>query len=149
MMTAKAGTLNAPTGCLSNASVTAFFAAASPMPPALQARVTQEIAPLAQLPTLQARASLQQEDLPGLQARIARQLQDLPTLQARIDNRPPLAQQARGAAGGDTIHYNITIHAAPGTDGQDLSRMVRDEIERLDRQRNIRKRSQLSDYDSY
>ena len=87
--------------------------------------------------------------LPTMQARVTPQLNDLPALQARIDNRPPLAQQARGAAGGDTIHYNITIHAAPGTDGQDLSRMVRDEIERLDRQRNIRKRSQLSDYDSY
>ncbi|MBN8263050.1 MAG: phage tail tape measure protein [Xanthomonadales bacterium] len=73
-----------------------------------------------------------------------------PALQPRIDNRPPLAQAARGmAGGGDTHVYHITIHAAPGTDPQDLSRMLREELERLDRERSVRRRSKLSDYDSY
>lgn len=63
-----------------------------------------------------------------------------------LDTRPPLTG-ARSAMAGGGATYNITINATGGAQAQDIARMVRDEIERLERNRTARSRSELSDYD--
>ena len=66
----------------------------------------------------------------------------------RVDPRPPLAAAAPGRAagsGGNTYHINIT--APPGGNAQDIARLVRDEIERLEHHRRVRHRSEMSDYE--
>lgn len=62
-----------------------------------------------------------------------------------IDSRPPIAPRAAAtAAAGPT--YNITINAPAGAVAPDIARLVRIEIERLERERSARTRSGLSDY---
>lgn len=63
-----------------------------------------------------------------------------------LDHRPPLAAGARGGAA-ISATYNITINAAPGQSGQDIAALVRAEIERIEHQRRVRTRSELSDYE--
>jgi len=64
-----------------------------------------------------------------------------------LDTRPPLAPRpaAQPADGGVQIGA-IHIHAAPGMDPQAIARAVRQEIERLERDRAARRRSGLYDY---
>ena len=106
-----------------------------PMPPALQARVAPEIAPIA--------------PLQALQARVNPQLQDLPALQARIDSRPPLNADAGGAQPVRVVEhrtYEININAAGG-DPREIERAVRRAIEDLENERRVRRRAALTDYD--
>lgn len=65
-----------------------------------------------------------------------------------FDTRPPLAAAAAGAsAAGGGVHIGaIHIHAAPGMDAEAIARAVRQEIERLERDRAARRRSGLYDY---
>lgn len=63
-----------------------------------------------------------------------------------LDSRPPLAARAPAAAagtGGNT--YNVNINAAPGMDPGAIARMVRAELERLEREKGARARSSLFD----
>ncbi|ADU99018.1 phage tail tape measure protein [Alicycliphilus denitrificans] len=68
----------------------------------------------------------------------------------RFDSRPPLSAASLAAApapmaAGST--YHITINAAPGMDGQAVARAVAAELDRRERQKSARVRSQLSDID--
>lgn len=95
--------------------------AASPIPPALQARVTPALAPLAQLPALQ----------------------------ARIDSRPPLSASAGAGQPVRVVEhrtYEININAAGG-DPREIERTVRRVIEDLENERRVRGRAALTDYD--
>lgn len=63
-----------------------------------------------------------------------------------LDSRPPLAARAPAAAagaGGNT--YNVNITAAPGMDPAAIARMVRAELERIEREKGARARSSLFD----
>ena len=63
-----------------------------------------------------------------------------------LDSRPPLAARAPAAAaagGGNT--YNVNINAAAGMDPAAIARMVRAELERLEREKGARARSSLFD----
>ncbi len=63
-----------------------------------------------------------------------------------LDSRPPLAARApaaAAAAGGNT--YNVNINAAAGMDPAAIARMVRAELERLEREKGARARSSLFD----
>ncbi len=65
-----------------------------------------------------------------------------------LDSRPPLAARAPAAAagaGGNT--YNVNINAAAGMDPAAIARMVRAELERLEREKGARARSSLFDQD--
>lgn len=65
-----------------------------------------------------------------------------------LDSRPPLAARAPASAaagGGNT--YNVNINAAPGMDPAAIARMVRAELERLEREKGARARSSLFDQD--
>lgn len=65
-----------------------------------------------------------------------------------LDSRPPLAARAPAAAagaGGNT--YNVNITAAPGMDPAAIARMVRAELERIEREKGARARSSLFDQD--
>ncbi|MFJ2987731.1 phage tail tape measure protein [Collimonas sp. NPDC087041] len=65
-----------------------------------------------------------------------------------FDTRPPIAPRAPGAGmviQGDTIQ--ITVTAAPGMDEQAIARAVAQAMEQRDRQKAVRMRSSLSDYD--
>ncbi|MFJ2986591.1 phage tail tape measure protein [Collimonas sp. NPDC087041] len=65
-----------------------------------------------------------------------------------FDTRPPIAPRAPGAGmviQGDTIQ--ITVTAAPGMDEQAIARAVAQALEQRDRQKAVRMRSSLSDYD--
>lgn len=65
-----------------------------------------------------------------------------------IDNRPALAGRSPAAASGGGLSIGaIHIHAGAGVDAQAIAKAVRDEIERLDRERGARRRSSLSDID--
>ncbi|MNI95580.1 hypothetical protein D3C73_1538680 [compost metagenome] len=61
-----------------------------------------------------------------------------------IDNRAPVAPQA-AATYDSHDHYEINIHTTPGMDAQAVARAVRAELARIDQQKSVRKRSQLSD----
>lgn len=50
-----------------------------------------------------------------------------------------------GAAAGNTYHYEIHVHAAPGMDAQALAQEVRRQLDERDRQQAARKRSALYD----
>jgi len=63
-----------------------------------------------------------------------------------IDHRAPVSP-ALAAGGGVGVTYNITIHAAPGSQAQDIAQLVRAELERIERERAARRRSGLGDYD--
>lgn len=68
-----------------------------------------------------------------------------PTL--RFDNRPPLAAPRAAAPvtiGGDTININIQVPA--GADPAAIAKAVRAELERLERERNARRLSSMTDY---
>lgn len=54
---------------------------------------------------------------------------------------------APGAWGGGGDTYNVAIHAAPGMDAQALARLVRQEIERLQRAREGDRRAAFADRD--
>lgn len=63
-----------------------------------------------------------------------------------LDSRPPLAARApasAAAAGGNT--YNVNINAAAGMDPAAIARMVRAELERIEREKGARARSSLFD----
>jgi len=65
-----------------------------------------------------------------------------------LDSRPPLAARAPASAaagGGNT--YNVNINAAAGMDPAAIARMVRAELERLEREKGARARSSLFDQD--
>ena len=66
----------------------------------------------------------------------------------RFDTRPPLlaagAPGAASRAGGNS--YSITIHAGAAK-AEDIARLVREEIDKLEHQRGVRGRSSMSDYD--
>ena len=65
-----------------------------------------------------------------------------------LQSMPGLRGAARGCgtgSGGNTYHINIT--APPGGNAQDIARLVRDEIERLEHHRRVRHRSEMSDYE--
>lgn len=66
-----------------------------------------------------------------------------------FDTRPSMAPRAAGAGTviqGDTITISIT--AAPGMDEQAIARAVMLAMEQRDRQKAVRRRSSLSDYDN-
>ncbi|MGH8077420.1 MAG: hypothetical protein ACREPE_08875, partial [Lysobacter sp.] len=63
-----------------------------------------------------------------------------------IDHRPPLTPAPSGSVGG-SISYHITINAPAGSQAQDIARLVRLELERIERERAAKTRSRLSDYD--
>ena len=112
---------------------------------------------LPQLQALNALPALQVDVLPRMQA-LRAGLQDADhgdgasgaDAQAgpRFDTRPPLlASGAPGAAsraGGNS--YSITIHAGAAK-AEDIARLVREEIDKLEHQRGVRGRSSMSDYD--
>ncbi|MFJ2988344.1 phage tail tape measure protein [Collimonas sp. NPDC087041] len=65
-----------------------------------------------------------------------------------FDTRPPIAPRAGGAGmviQGDTIQ--ITVAASPAMDEQAIARAVAQALEQRDRQKAVRMRSSLSDYD--
>lgn len=64
----------------------------------------------------------------------------------RIDSRPPVAASSGAPAAAAPV-YNITINAPAGGQAQDIATLVRQEIERLERERSARTRSRLGDYD--
>lgn len=62
----------------------------------------------------------------------------------------PMAAMGVPAAPGSTAggsSYQITINAAPGMDGQAIANAVRAEIERIEREKDSRRYSRLSDID--
>lgn len=63
-----------------------------------------------------------------------------------FDNRPPLSKQAPASYTSQDVYY-ITVNAAPGDDGRDLARTIREELDKRDREKLTRKRGQLSDLD--
>lgn len=60
-----------------------------------------------------------------------------------VDTQAPVT--AAGGAPAAGAVYQITIHAGAGTDGPDIARLVRAEIERMEREKSARGRSRLSD----
>lgn len=65
----------------------------------------------------------------------------------RFDNRPPISAPRTAAPvsiGGDTYHINLQVPA--GADPQAIARAVRAELERLERERNARRLSSMTDY---
>lgn len=61
-----------------------------------------------------------------------------------VDQRAPLAPRSTNVSAGAT--YNITIHAAAGSNPQDIAAEVRKVMEDIERQKAVRARSSLSDY---
>jgi TP901 family phage tail tape measure protein len=67
---------------------------------------------------------------------------------ARIDSRPPLtAQRGAPVVAAAPSTFQITIHAAPGMNEQQLAQAVAREIDRQQRQRQAAGRSRLTDRD--
>lgn len=64
-----------------------------------------------------------------------------------LDSRSPLAARAPAAAAGGGNTYNVNINAAPGMDPAAIARIVRAELERLEREKGARARSSLFDQD--
>ena len=62
-----------------------------------------------------------------------------------LDNRAPLAARSPAGAAGGGNTYNVNITAAPGMDPAAIARMVRAELERLEREKGARARSSLFD----
>lgn len=62
-----------------------------------------------------------------------------------ISSGPALAPRAGVSAPAAPSSYAITIHAAPGMDAQAIARVVRAEIENIERQKSSRGRSALHD----
>lgn len=70
-----------------------------------------------------------------------------PALAGQLDTRPPLARPAMAAAAPIMINAPITIHAAPGMDERALARLVRQELEKAQRDAQARQRSKFGDID--
>ncbi len=116
--------------------------------PQLQAAITPQLSALPALPPLTVQVTPQMAGLPALQARLA-VAPDAVQPTPPIDRRPPIANVPRSGAGAASLSatYNITIHAAAGQQPQDIAALVRSEIERIEHQRRVRTRSELSDYE--
>lgn len=63
----------------------------------------------------------------------------------QFDSRPPITASAAPGAGGGSVHYHITVQAAPGMDERALARLVAAEVQRLEREKAARRRSALYD----
>ncbi|AXT47749.1 phage tail tape measure protein [Chromobacterium rhizoryzae] len=70
-----------------------------------------------------------------------------PALAGQLDTRPPLARPAAAATAPIMINAPITIHAAPGMDERALARLVRQELEKAQRDAQVRQRSKFGDID--
>lgn len=118
--------------------------------PVLQTSIQTQLDALPALPAMTLHVTPQLAAMPVLQAQL-RATQDAPQAQAlpSIDRRPPIANVPRSGAGAASLSatYNITIHAAAGQQPQDIAALVRSEIERIEHQRRVRTRSELSDYE--
>ena len=126
-------------------------------PPELVQRIDlQQQAPgLLKLPELVQRVDLQQQapgllKLPELVQRI--DLQQAPELQRvidrplRFDSRAPLQPRPHQAAAPiQPANITIRIHAAPGMDERALAKLVQQELEKAQRQQQVRQRSHFGD----
>lgn len=65
---------------------------------------------------------------------------------AAIDTRPPVRPAASTAVESGAT-YQVVIHAGGSSAPQDIAAAVRAELEKFERERNARRRSQLSDYE--
>jgi hypothetical protein len=64
-----------------------------------------------------------------------------------IDSRPPLAMAQPAAAASSQAPININIYPAPGTDPEEIARMVRRELQAVQSKQAARSRSRLTDRD--
>ncbi|MEW5251527.1 phage tail tape measure protein [Microbulbifer discodermiae] len=64
-----------------------------------------------------------------------------------IDQRPPLSAQRQAPAAASIGPVTINIYPAPGMDAAAIASLVREEIQKLQREREARRRASLRDYD--